>query len=389
MHSILRRAGLSALTGILAGLAAAVFLYLLEWATQTRDAHTVIIYALPLAGLLIGWAYHGYGKEAVPGNSLIIDAIHDPKKTVPLRMAPLILFSTVLTHLFGGSAGREGTAVQMGGSLADQVARRFGREGHERRALLMAGAAAGFAAAIGAPWAGAIFGMEMLYVRRLRFAGWFECLIAAFVGYGTTLLVHAPHSVFPSITVPEMDLNGILFVALAGMAFGLAARVFVYFTHAVEWLQARTVRIPMWKPFAGAILLLVMFKIEGSYRFAGLGIPVISQALESPSSFYDSFMKTIFTAVTLGSGFKGGEFIPLVFIGATLGSALSMVLPVSFQLLAAVGFAASFGAAANTPLACAVMAMEIFGWSIAPYALVGCYMAFIVSGPLGIYKSQR
>tara|TARA_B110001454_G_C12723234_1_gene436032 strand:+ start:8582 stop:9778 length:1197 start_codon:yes stop_codon:yes gene_type:complete len=380
---------ISAACGFLAGLSSTIFLITLNWATQTRNASPAVIWGLPIAGLLIGWLYHRFGKEASKGNNLIIDEMHDPKKVLPLNMAPLVLGGTLLTHLFGGSAGREGTAVQMGASLSDQLSRFFKIEMSERKILLAAGAGAGFGAAIGTPWAGVIFGMEMINVGKFKLFAWFECLIASFVGFGTAILLHAPHSAFPSVEIDSFNFIILLWICIAGIGFGLTARLFTLFTHFIEWLNQKFIPYPPLRPFFGGLIIVVLYYFEGSYRYVGLGIPVISDALTSPDSIRDPILKSIFTMLTVGSGFKGGEFIPLVFIGTTLGSALSVLLPVSVGLLSAVGFAAVFAGAANTPIACTVMAIEIFGIEIAPYALIACIASYMCSGRKGIYRSQK
>lgn len=384
-----RRIAFSLLSGLLSGLAATVFLVLLDQATRFREAHPALIWLLPLAGFFIGWIYHVYGRDVAGGNNLILDEIHSPQKITPLRMAPLILLGTLLTHLFGGSAGREGTAVQMGASLSDQLGRFFRLNPAERKLLLTAGCGAGFGAAIGAPWAGALFGMEVLHVGRFRLFAVAECVLASFTAYAVTLLLKAPHSQYPLFEIPAFDFQLALWLVPAGILFGLSARIFTGITHLWESWQRRWISYPPVKPFAGGLLLVLLFYWEGTYRFTGLGIPFIQQALQQPAGFELPLWKGVFTALTVGSGFKGGEFIPLVFIGATLGSALALWIPVSFQLLAATGFAAVFGAAANAPLACTLMAMEIFGWHIGPYALVACGISYLVSGRPGIYRSQR
>lgn len=380
---------ISLLIGVLAGTATAVFLFTLHWATATRDGLPVIIWALPLAGLFIGWIYHRYGKGVVAGNNLILDEIHDPKKVVPLRMAPLILFSTVLTHLFGGSAGREGTAVQMGASLADQISKFLKLTSEDRKTLLAAGAGAGFGAAIGAPWAGAIFGMEVIHAGKIKAYAWYECLIASMTAYSVVVFVGPAHAQFLPPVIVNYALQTFLYVALAGAIFGLTAMLFVRTTHAIESLANHHIQYPPLRPFIGGLLLVALFYIEGSYKYVGLGIPQIQDGLVFAGGFLQPLFKAGFTALTIGTGFKGGEFIPLVFIGTTLGNALSMILPISFSLLAAVGFAAVFAGAANTPIACTLMAIEIFGWSIGPYALLGCFMSFWFSGSKGIYKTQK
>lgn len=379
----------SVLSGLLAGMAATAFLYLLDWATNTRDLNPVVIWALPFAGFFIGWVYLRWGQSASKGHNLILDEIHDPKEVLPLRMAPLVLGGTILTHFFGGSAGREGTAVQMGATLSDQLSRIFKIENIERKILLVTGAGAGFGAAIGAPWAGVVFGMEVVQVGKLQIFAVIECLIASFVAYYTTIFLQAPHSYYPTFDIEPFQIKTFILIAVAGILFGTAARFFIFLTHQIEKLQARFVTYPPLRPFFGGALLVLFFYLENSYRYVGLGIPVIQEALRNPDSFNDSIFKTLFTALTIGSGFKGGEFIPLVFIGTTLGSALSFFLPVSFHLLAAVGFAAVFAGASNTPIACSIMAIEIFGIEITPYALVACFLSYYFSGSKGLYKSQK
>lgn len=380
---------LSALAGLLAGLAATLFLVLLQWATAFRDRHQFIIWFLPLAGLLLGLIYHHYGRDVAGGNNLILDEIHDPKKILPLRLSPLILFGTVLTHLFGGSAGREGTAVQMGASLADRLTSFFRIEPDERKILLVAGAGAGFGAAIGAPWAGAVFGMEVIHIGKLRLFAWFECLVASFIGYAVTRLAHAPHAIYPKPENVTYELKTLLIVLFFGCLCGVTALAFARLTHFVEHQIGRWISYPPFKPLAAGLLLVLLYRLEGSYRYAGLGIPVIQEAFSKPMEWHVPFVKGLFTALTVGSGFKGGEFIPLVFMGATLGSALSVLFGVSTSLLAALGFSAVFAGASNTPIACAIMTMEIFGFEIGGYALAACLCSYYFSGHDGIYTSQR
>lgn len=380
---------LSALCGVLAGTASAIFLISLEWVTKTRDHWPFVIWGLPIAGLFIGWIYHRYGEEAAKGNNLILEQIHDPTKVIPFRMAPLVLGGTILTHLFGGSAGREGTAVQMGASLSDQLTHIFKVANEERNVLLVAGMGAGFASAIGAPWAGMIFGMEVIGIGRLRLFAWYECLVASFVAYYTAIFLGAPHSHFPRIENLDFSLKTALLVACAGVIFGVTAKLFSILTHSVEKFQKKLIPFMPLRPFVGGVTILGLFFLLGSFRYAGLGIPQIQQAFAEVSSVGDPIWKSIFTALTVGSGFKGGEFIPLVFIGTTLGSFLSTIIPISISLLAALGFAAVFAGAANTPIACTLMAMEIFGPEIGLYAALACFASYYCSGHHGIYKSQK
>ncbi len=386
---LFKRVAQGVAAGGVAGAAAALFLHLLHFATVLRQENGWLIYFLPFGGLLIGWGYTRFGKGSEKGNNLVIDSIHNPDLGVPLRMAPMVLAGTVLTHLLGGSAGREGTAVQMGATLSAQISRAFRLGVEERRAMLVAGAGAGFGAAIGAPWAGVIFGMEMIQVGRFRLVALVECLIASHVAYSLTLLMGAPHTVYATIVHPELDVRLLGSSLAAGAIFGIAAVCFIKSTHRVAGFISRWVRFAPLRPLIGGVLLVCLYQVEGSDRYAGLGLETIQEALTIPASFYEPLFKGIFTAITLGSGFKGGEFIPLVFIGTTLGSALSGFLSGGAPFLGALGFAAVFGAAANTPLACTIMAMEIFGPSIGIPAAIACYTAFYFTGSHTIYSSQK
>jgi H+/Cl- antiporter ClcA len=342
-----------------------------------------------LAGLFIGFYYQKYGKRAEGGAGLILEEIHNPRHIIPLRMAPFVLFGTVITHLFGGSAGREGTAVQMGSTLADQLSGFFRIDAEERKILLIAGAGAGFSAAIGAPWAGAIFGLEVIQIGKLRLFALLECFIASFVAYYTCVLLGAPHSHFDP--VGEIIFSPWTFgiAAAAGVAFGVTANIFIQFTHIIEKLQKKYLKTPMLRPFVAGILLILLYRMEGSYNYVGLGIPYIQKSFSTGAHWFDPVLKIFFTALTIGSGYKGGEFIPLVFIGTTLGSFLAPLLGASMSLLGALGFAAVFGAAANTPIACAIMGCEIFGWHLAPYMFLSCWIAYYFTGHIGIYKNQK
>lgn len=380
---------ISCLVGVLGGTASAFFLISLELATRFRDQHTWLIWFLPVGGLLMGLIYHRWGKSVEAGNNLIIDEIHNPRALIPLRMAPLILLGTVMTHIFGGSAGREGTAVQMGAAAADQLAKPLRLNKEERRTLLMAGMSAGFGSVFGVPLAGMAFGLEVLTVGRLKLGSAFECLLASVVAHFTCLAWGVRHTAYFAPTVVPVSIQSVFWVALAGIAFGLCAQVFAKVIHQASRVFKNAIAYVPLRPFVGGILVLLGFWMLGTFRYAGLGIPVIEQALREPLSAFDFIWKMLFTIVTLGSGFKGGEVTPLLFIGSTLGNSLSALIPLPFSMLAAVGFVAVFAGAANTPWACTIMAIEIFGSPIAIYALIGCLMSYFASGHVGIYHAQE
>lgn len=381
--------GLSLLAGILAGLGATTFLYALEWATAMREAHPLFLFGLPVAGLVIGLIYHHLGQHESKGFNLALEEIHTPKKTLPLRMVPFVFLGSVLTHLTGGSAGREGAIIQTGAALSDQLSKFFSLTKAERKMLLVAGTGASFGAGIGAPLAGVVFGMEVLHIGKLKAFAWLECLLASSASYGVTLFLHAPHSIYPKLSFVEYAGKTFFVIILFGCLCGLLATTFTHLAHQVQKLFQKFLPYPPLRPFVGGLLLLTLFYLEGSFLYTGLGIPMIQEAMTKSSNLSVPFLKGAFTLLTIGTGFKGGEFIPLVFMGATLGSALSVLFRVSTQLLAALGFAAVFAGAANTPIACTIMAMELFGPKIGGYALLACFFSYYCSSHTGLYAAQR
>jgi H+/Cl- antiporter ClcA len=380
---------LASAAGVLAGSASALLLVSLEYATKTRESHPWLICLLPLAGLLIGIAYHRFGQSVERGSNLILDEIHQPDQTIPLRMTPLILLGTFVTHLFGGSAGREGTAVQTGASLADQLSKPLRLSPVDRRILLMAGMSAGFASVFGTPLAGAVFGIEVLAIGSLRYEALVPCILAAFAADLTTRTWGVHHTAYRVTAIPPVSAAGILSAAGAGILFGLMAYAFARTTHGISRLAKATIPYPPMRPFVGGTL--VTFGVLGFHttRYIGLGIPTIVASFHTRVPSYAFAAKFLFTVITLGSGFKGGEVTPLFFIGSTLGNALSGILPLPASLLAGMGFVSVFAGAANTPIASTLMAAELFGAEAAAYAGIACVMSYFFSGHAGIYHAQR
>jgi H+/Cl- antiporter ClcA len=398
---------------VLIGSAVALFLWSLDLVTAQRWSAPWLVWLLPLGGVAIGLLYHTAGRSAEGGNNLIVDEIHQPTVGVPARMAPLVLLGTLGTHLFGGSAGREGTAVQMGASIASTAARVlydrlaaalawFRLDAADRRMLLQAGVAAGFGAVFGTPIAGAIFALEVLAIGRMTYAALIPCLMASLIGDWATSAWGIHHTAYPllrldALGVGRLDPLLLVKVTVAAAAFGLASTLFAETTHGLARLFRRLAPVPWLRPALGGVLVLALMLLVGSRDYLGLGV---TTADGTGVSIVNSFepggiapwswaLKLLFTAVTISTGFKGGEVTPLFFIGATLGHTLGAALDAPIALFAAIGFVAVFAGATNTPLACTIMGVELFGAEIGVYLATGCFLAYLFSGHSSIYAAQR
>jgi len=377
------------LIGVFTGSASAVFLWALEWATDYREANVWIIWLLPIAGFIIGLSYHLYGESVVKGNNLLIDEYHSPKKIIPFKMAPLVFLGTILTHLFGGSAGREGTALQIGGAIADQFTKIFKLSNLDRKIILIAGISAGFSSVFGTPLAGAIFALEVMVIGRIKFDAIIPSFLAAiFANYFCDIWQISHHTHYNITEIVAISPSTILWSLLAGIIFGLASMLFSKSTQFWGNLFKKHIHYPPLRPLIGGTILAVTVYLIGTTKYIGLGIPTIVDAFNIDLNSYDFFLKLLFTSFTLGAGFKGGEVTPLFFIGATLGNVLIWFIPLPMGLLAGMGFVAVFAGATNTPIACTIMGVELFGIESGVFIALACTTSYLFSGHSGIYSSQ-
>jgi H+/Cl- antiporter ClcA len=388
---------ISIMVGLLVGSAVAWFLMGLEWAGNFRDNRMWILWLLPLGGLCIGLTYHYLGQNVVKGNNQLLDEIIQPTKIIPLRMAPLVALGTIATHLFGGSAGREGTGVQMGGAIADQFSQIFKLDKSERRILIIAGIAAGFSAVFGTPLAGAVFALEVYVIGRVQYQAILPAFLSAIIAHYVCVQWKFPAAVTHTHYLhPEalaLSPSTLFYTFIVAILFGWTAMLFSKANHFWSALFFKKISYPPLRPFIGGIILALAFWLLGQSsvdftKYVGLGVPVIEDSFSNQMMPYDFALKLLFTSFTLGAGFKGGEVTPLFFIGATLGSALSCIIPLPIALLAAVGFVGVFSGATNTPIACTLMGIELFGAQIGIYLGLSCIVAYIFSGHSSIYSSQ-
>jgi H+/Cl- antiporter ClcA len=400
------------------GSACALFLWSLDLVTRLRWLHPWLLWGLPLAGIAVWSLYHLLGGRSEGGNNLLMEEIHTPGGGVPRRMAPLVLLGTLVTHLFGGSAGREGTAIQMGGGIASGWGKilRLPPDGRPLRILLMGGIAAGFGGVFGTPVAGAVFALEVLALGIVRYDALIPCLIAGLVGDWGCRVWGIAHTNYRALVgsegvhVVHWDASLLLKIAVAAILFGLVSILFAEGVHAVKALLSQ-LRWPWLRPIAGGLVVIALTWLLDTRDYLGLGVMTPAEAFGSATapaqighhniSIVAAFTapagamgagwwwKLLFTAITLGSGFKGGEVTPLFFIGATLGNLLAQLFHAPVDVFAAVGFVAVFAGATNTPLACTLMAIELFGSQMAVYSAVGCFLAYFFSGHSGIYGAQR
>jgi H+/Cl- antiporter ClcA len=389
------------------GCVVALFLVLLQLAIQWRFQHPWLLYLLPVAGLAIYYLYQGVGRSSEKGNNLILEEIHRPAAGVPGSMAPIILLATVITHLFGGSAGREGTAVQIGGSIAAKFSQRYNLNRQQKRTLLTCGMAAGFGAVFGTPFTGAIFALEVLTLGRINYKDLLFCLLASLVADFTVAIWGVHHTAYhidEAVKASYLWYNffpssGWLLLQIFGGAiiFGAASLLFATLTRQLKTVFTQLIKVKWFIPILGGLLIIAFSWINGKPDYLSLGVaPEYPGAITISSAFkaggadsWSWLWKTVYTATTLATGFKGGEVTPLFYIGATLGNTLATFINAPISLFAALGFLAVFAGATKTPLACTVMGMEIFGSAYAIFFAIACFTAYLCSGHTGIYTSQR
>lgn len=385
--TILKWSVLCCFIALMAGATSAFFLITLDYFTHIRVQSNWLLACLPIGGWLTIWLYKQFDDNAIKGLQLISKSIQDPKSPIiPILMAPLIYITTIIAHVFGASTGREGTALQISTALADQLSQPFKLSPTQRAIVLRMAIAAGFGAVFGTPLAGTVFALEFMYTKQQPAFQIVPILLTALVADQITLVLGAVHSNYRISFYPDLQFNNWMYLLLASLAFGFAAFLFKYGMGSFKKRCLQIIPNPYWRIIIGGTLIAIIVFVTNAFKYIGLGVPSILEAFETTAAPIDFIFKLCLTILTLSVGFKGGEATPLFFIGATLGSALSLYCPLPTGFLAGMGLVAVFGAAAKTPLASALMAYELFGKEALIYAFVVCIIASFISGKRSIYR---
>lgn len=388
ISSLIKWSILCVLIAFLAGTTSAFFLVSLDYITDLRNQHIWLICFLPIAGLFTALVYQNIGKKSTKGNKLIVETIQQPSKPVlDWLMAPLILLTTLTAHLFGASVGREGTALQLSAGLADQLTKKFNLTPSERSVLLRAAVAAGFGSVFGTPIAGAIFALEFTDNQITFNKAIIPILICALLANQITLWLGINHTVYSIKQIPNLTTTNICYMVIAAFIFGITALIFKSGLNLGSKMAAKYSPNELWRAILGGIFITAIVFSAQLFKFIGLGIPSILNAYSLSAFPTDFLLKLLLTILSISVGFKGGEVTPLFFIGATLGSMLSLYIPLPISFLAGLGMITVFGAAAKTPLAAAFLAYELFGKEYIFYAFIICFIASFIAGKKSIYQS--
>lgn len=377
----------STIVGLVVGGFSTLFAYCLRQVTDFRTVYPQLIFLLPLAGVVIVFLYGVFQYKNDKGTNMVLSTIH-AETELPFKMAPLIFISTIITHLFGGSAGREGAALQLGGSIGNQLGRWFRFDEKDRRIVVMCGMSAAFAAIFGTPVAASIFAMEVVSVGVMYYAALVPCVFSALIASKFATDMGINPDLFTILHIPEFHfIPSVKVILLALCCAGLSV-LFCMALHSLGDLYRAKLKNPYIRIVFSSCIIVVLTVILHTTDYMGAGVPVIERAIKGqvrPEAF---LLKIIFTALTLEAGFKGGEIVPSFYVGATFGCLFGQLLGISPSLCAAVGMVSVFCGVTNCPITSMLIAFELFGYEAVPYFLIAISVSYLMSGYYGLYHDQ-
>lgn len=388
IFTFLKWLAFSLLSGVIIGSAGILFHYCMTWANDARTENPALILLLPAAGLVIVGAYHLLHDEKDTGTNLVLAAIHSGDN-IPLKMAPLIFISTVMTHLFGGSAGREGAALQLGGSIGGSLGRLFKFDDKDQHIMIMCGMSAAFSALFGTPMAAAIFSMEVVSVGIMHYAALVPCVVSALVAKAIADYFKIMPEQFLLTDLPEFSLAAAIRIAILAMLCAGVSIIFCMMLHHGEKWYKEYLKDPYLRIFTGGTFIVIMTLLVQCQDYNGAGMPIIERCFENEYVSSAFLLKMVFTAMTLGCGFKGGEIVPSFVVGATFGCMFGNLTGFDPALCTAVGMGAVFCGVTNCPITSLLICFELFGYVGMPYFLLSVALSYMLSGYYGLYRSQK
>lgn len=379
----------SILSGIIVGTVGTLFYLAMAAVTLTREKCPWLIFLLPVGGIIIVGCYRLLHDEKDTGTNLVLSAIHSGDE-LPLRMAPLIFLSTLITHLFGGSAGREGAALQLGGSIGNGLGRLFRFDEKDKHIMIMCGMSAAFSALFGTPMAAAIFSMEVVSVGIMYYAALVPCVISSLIAYAIAQSFGVGTEHFVIRVLPKFTITSAVEISVLAILCALVSILFCILLHQSEHLYKRFFKNAYIRAFIGGCFVIILTLLVGDQRYNGTGMNMIESFFTTDHAIPEAFlMKMIFTAVTLGAGFKGGEIVPSFFTGAAFGCLFGSLTGFCPDLCTAVGMTAVFCGVTNCPITSLLISFELFGFDGMPYFLLAIAFSYMLSGYYGLYSSQK
>ncbi|MCR5545928.1 MAG: chloride channel protein [Lachnospiraceae bacterium] len=388
MFTTLRWIVFSFIVGVVLGIIGAIFYHGIKGVTAYRLEHPWVLALLPIGAVLIRLMYHLANYDNDGGTNLVLSAIHSDDN-IPKRMSGLIFISTIFSHFVGASVGREGAALQLGGSIGNSVGKLFRFNDTDKKTMIMVGMSAVFSALFGTPMAAAIFSMEVVSVGIMHYAALLPCVIASFVARGVAIYLGAPNASYTIEAIPSFGLGSGLETAFLAILCGLVSILFCASLHQSDKLAKKYLKNPYLRALIGGSIALVLTLLVGDQSYNGAGVDYIIDCMDGETDTFAFLIKILFTVICITAGYKGGEIVPSFFIGASFGCMFGSMIGFAPSLCAAIGMGAVFCGVTNSPITSFIICLELFGMDAAPYFLLAIALSYMVSGYYGLYSSQK